>query len=209
MPSRVTALAFAVLAIEPPVLPAAEPPTNENREASLATRACFAATDAGDAVNACRKALASAEAPGRREALARVLALRLAALERWDEAARAFEDLGRLRPTDAEARLGLAASLLHGLGRPEAALAPLDEAAGLLPDDPRPWIEKGLALAALGRHADAVAAFDEALKRDGSCLESRPAAAAVVEAARHGDSWPQGDHKGRGPETGINDEVSP
>jgi len=45
-------------------------------------------------------------------------------------------------------------------------------------------------LSALGREAEANAAFDEALKLDPGLLERRPAARAVVEAARKAEGWP-------------------
>jgi Flp pilus assembly protein TadD len=96
-----------------------------------------------------------------------------------------------MRPRDAEAKLELAAAWLYGMGRAEDALAPLGAAADLLPDDPRPWIERGIALASLGRLAEAVAAFEEALRRDPSGLEARPAASEVLEAARRGKKWPE------------------
>ena len=167
-----------------------EPRASQGSEADPATKTCLARNDAA-AVDACRKALTLVRTPERREVLTKVLAQKLATLDRWEEASGAFAELVQLRPRDAEARLGLAAAWLYGMGRAEDALAPLTDAADLLPDDPRPWIERGIALAALGRFEEAVAAFEEALRRDPSCLEARPAASEVLEAARHGKTWPE------------------
>jgi Flp pilus assembly protein TadD len=189
-PMHVVILALSLSALAQGASRFAEPLVNQGSEAVLAAKGCLTRSDAGG-VDACRKALSLAQAPERREALARVLAQKLATLERWEEASEAFAEVLRLRPRDAEARLGLAAALLYGMGRAEDALAPIGEAADLLPGDPRPWIERGIALVALGRHAEAVGAFDEALRRDPSCLEARPAASEVLEAARHGRTWPE------------------
>jgi tetratricopeptide (TPR) repeat protein len=190
LPMRVIAFAMSLLALAPGAPVPAQPVASPGPEAAIATKACLARGDAAG-VDACRKALALTQAPERRETLTLVLAQKLATLGRWEEASGVYADVVRLRPRDAEARLGLAAAWLYGMGRAEDALAPLGEAADLLPDDPRPWIERGIALAALGRYAEAVAAFDDATRRDPSCLEARPAASQVLEAARHGSTWPE------------------
>ena len=189
-------LALSLSAFAPVEPRPEEPRASQGSEADTATTACLARSDAA-AVDACRKALTPVRAPERREVLTEVLAKKLATLERWEEASGAFADVVRMRPRDAEAKLGLAAAWLYGMGRAEDALAPLADAADLLPDDPRPWIERGIALAALGRLAEAVAAFEEALRRDPSCLEARPAAAEVLEAARHGKTWPRAEGASR------------
>jgi Flp pilus assembly protein TadD len=183
-------LALSLWALAPAEPRPKEPPASQGSEADTAAKTCLAGSDAV-AVDACRKALALVRTPERREVLAEVLAQKLAALERWEEASGAFAELVRMRPRDAEAKLGLAAAWLYGMGRAEDALAPLADAADLLPDDPRPWIERGIALAALGRFAEAEAAFEEALRRDPSCLEARPAASEVLDAARRGKTWPE------------------
>jgi Flp pilus assembly protein TadD len=183
-------LALSLSALPPVESRVAEPRASQSPEAIAATKTCLARADAAG-VDACRKALALTQVPERRETLTQVLAEKLATLGRWEEASGAFEEVVRMRPRDAEARLGLAAAWLYGMGRAEDALAPLGAAADLLPDDPRPWIERGIALVALGRHAEAVTAFEEALRRDPSCLEARPAASEVLEAARDGKTWPE------------------
>jgi Flp pilus assembly protein TadD len=186
---RVIVLALSLSALAPGES-LAEPAAGQGSEAGQAAKTCLARSDAAG-VDACRKALSLTQVPERRETLALVLAQKLATLERWEEASEAYADVVRLRPRDAEARLGLAAAWLYGMGRAEDSLAPLGDAAEMLPDDPRPWIERGIALASLGRHVEAVAAFDEALRRDASCLETRPAASEVLESARHGKTWPE------------------
>ena len=131
---------------------------------------------AGDAgVTACRQALTVALPAARAAALRRVLAVKLAGLRRWEDA-------------DAQLRLGHA--LLHLAGRPAEAVAPLQEAIRLRPDDTAAHVELGTAFAALGRASEAVAAFEEGARLDPGCLESRPAAQATFDAARRGQRWP-------------------
>lgn len=194
---RLIALALSLSALAPPDPRPKESRPSEGPEAVVAAKTCLARGDAAG-VDACRKALALTQVPERRVTLTQVLAEKLAVLERWEEASEAFAEVVRMRPNDAEAKLGLAAAWLYGMGRAEDALASLGEAADLLPNDPRPWIERGIALAALGRHAEAVAAFEEALRRDPSCLEVRPAASEVLDAARHGKTWPEPEGSSKG-----------
>jgi Flp pilus assembly protein TadD len=191
-------LALSLSALAPVESRPAEPRASQSPEEVLPARMCLTRDDAAG-VDACRRALSLTQAAERRETLTLVLAQKLATLGRWEEASGVFADVARLRPRDAEARMGLAASWLYGMGRAEDALAPLAEAAVLLPDDPRPWIERGIALATLGRHAEAVTAFDEARRRDASCLETRPAASQVLEAARKGKPWPEAEGSSKEP----------
>jgi hypothetical protein len=48
----------------------------------------------------------------------------------------------------------------------------------------------GLALAAARRLAEGAAALEEALRLDPAALDGRPAARAVLDAARQGRPWP-------------------
>ena len=91
---------------------------------------------------------------------------------------------------DAQVYLRLGSALVYGVGRPGEALPWLREAAALTPADPEPWGMLGAALAALHRNAEAAAAFDEAVRRDPSWLDSHPASQAIAEAARKGEAWP-------------------
>ncbi|TMB53751.1 MAG: tetratricopeptide repeat protein, partial [Chloroflexi bacterium] len=93
-------------------------------------------------------------------------------------------------PDRAEAHCRLGWALLFAVDRPEEAIAPLREAARLAPDDPEARLALGIAFNALGREAEANAAFDEALKLDPGLLERRPAARAVLEATRKAQRWP-------------------
>jgi Flp pilus assembly protein TadD len=67
----------------------------------------------------------------------------------------------------------------------------LREAARLRPEDAEAQVLLGDALAQLGRAADAVAAFEQALRLDPKVLDQRPAARAAYDAARRGEKWPK------------------
>lgn len=138
----------------------------------------------------CRAALALGLSPHRAAVVRSVLASKLADRGRWEEVVAVYREAASEPSPGAETYLGLGAALVHGVGRPAEALPPLREAARLAPADPEPWGVLGAALAALGRHAEAAAAFDEAVKRDPSWLESHPASQAIAEAARKGEAWP-------------------
>ena len=139
---------------------------------------------------ACRQAIALGLAPARLDAVRELLARRLVSLERWEELVEHFREGVVLHPDRAEAYYRLGWALLFAVDRPEEAIAPLREAARLAPDDPEARLALGIAFNALGREAEANAAFDEALKLDPGLLERRPAARAVVEAARKAEGWP-------------------
>jgi tetratricopeptide (TPR) repeat protein len=143
-----------------------------------------------EGVAACQQALAVALPAPQAAALRRVLAVKLAGLERWDEAVEAYRDAVRARPSDGEAQLRLGHALLHLAGRPAEAIGPLQEAIRLRPDDAAAHVELGTALAALGRASEAVAAFEEGARLDPGYLASRPAAQATFDAARRGQRWP-------------------
>ncbi len=139
---------------------------------------------------ACRQAIALGLAPARLDAVRELLARRLVSLERWEELVEHFREGVVLHPDRAEAYYRLGWALLFAVDRPEEAIVPLREAARLAQGDAEARLALGIALSALGREAEANAAFDEALKLDPGLLERRPAARAVVEAARKAEGWP-------------------
>ena len=94
------------------------------------------------------------------------------------------------RPGDAEAHRRLGGVLLHGLARPAEAETALREALRLGNAEARTWGDLALALLALGRPPEAVAAFESAIKLDPAYLDGRPGSRAAYEAARAGRSWP-------------------
>jgi tetratricopeptide (TPR) repeat protein len=143
-----------------------------------------------EGVTACQHALAVALPPGPAATLRRVLAVRLAGLRRWDEVVEVYRSAVRARPADDDAQERLGHALLHLRGRPDEAVAPLQEAIRLRPDRASAHAELGTALAARGRASEAVAAFEEAARLDPGYFESRPAAQATFAAARRGQRWP-------------------
>jgi len=152
-------------------------------------RLCLA--EAGEAgIAACRRALEMGLKPARAAVVNGVLATKLAAAGRWDEAASTLEAWCSLAPADAEPRRRLADVLLYGLGRAEQAASRLQEAVRLAPDDAATQGALGVALASAGRYAEALEAFDAALRLDASFFDLRPAARAVSEAARERKPWP-------------------
>jgi Flp pilus assembly protein TadD len=169
--------------------PSSAGPARESSAALQPARQCVdLPKDAG--IAACRAALALGLSPQRAAVVRDVLASKLAALGRWEEVVAVYRDAAREPAADAQVYMRLGSALVHGMGRPEEALPWLREAAGLAPADPEPWGTLGAALAALGRNAEAAAAFDEAVSRDSSWLDSHPASQAIAEAARKGEAWP-------------------
>ena len=163
--------------------------TRDSGAAALPARQCaFLPREAG--IAACRAALALGLSPRRAGVVRDVLAAKLAALERWEEVVAVYREAAAEPDAAAEAYVRLGSALLHGVGRPEEALPWLREAARLAPADPEPWGVLGAALAALGRGAEAVDAFDQAVSRDPSWLDRHPASQAIAEAARKGKAWP-------------------
>jgi len=141
-------------------------------------------------IAACRRALDAGLNPARASRVELTLAARLAKLGHWDEAAEVHRRAVVRRPQDAEAHRRLGAALLHGLGRPAEAESSLREAIRLGAGEARTFADLALALVSLGRYADAVAAFEETLRRDARFLDGRPGARGAYEAARHGQPWP-------------------
>jgi tetratricopeptide (TPR) repeat protein len=155
----------------------------------LAARQCVDLSGE-EGVSACRRALALGLPAARASALRRVLAVKLAGLQRWEEVVEVYRAAARAVPADPEAARRLGSALLHLAGRPAEAVGPLQDAIRLGPGDPLAHAELGVALAALGRAKEAAAAFDEAARLDPGFFESRPAAQAIYEAARRGEGWP-------------------
>jgi tetratricopeptide (TPR) repeat protein len=171
------------------VLLAVPAPAADTAAAVAEARRCWS-TVGEPGIAACRRALEGGLAPSRASRVELTLATRLAGLGRWDEAAEVHRRAIAGRPQDGEAHRRLGAALLHGLGRPSDAEASLREAIRLGAGEARAWGDLALALVALGRLADAVTAFDEALRLDPRFLEGRPGARAAYEAARLGRPWP-------------------
>jgi tetratricopeptide (TPR) repeat protein len=140
--------------------------------------------------NACRAALALGIGPQRRGPLRERLARHLVALEDWDALADHLRESVELDPRDAVATRRLGLTLLLALGEPAEAVAVLQQAVGLAPEDAEARLGLAQALAATGRGAEAAAAFEAALRLDPHVLDGRPAARAAHEAARRGESWP-------------------
>ena len=140
--------------------------------------------------SACRRALVLGLPAAQASALRRVLAVKLAGLQRWEEVVEVYREAARAAPGDPEAARRLGSALLHLAGRPAEAMGPLQDAIRLGPGEPLAHAELGVALAALGRATEATAAFDEAARLDPAFFESRPAAQAIYEAARRGEGWP-------------------
>lgn len=171
------------------LLVAASRPGAETAAARQQARACVSETgEAG--IAACRLALELGLKPERAAVVNGVLATKLAAGQHWEEAATALEEWCRLAPSDPEPRRRLADVLLHGLSRAEDAAARFQEAVQLAPDDAATWGALGVALASARRYAEAIEAFDTALRLDPALFDSRPAARAVAEAARERKAWP-------------------
>jgi tetratricopeptide (TPR) repeat protein len=171
------------------VLLAASAAAADTPAAVAEARRCWS-TVGEPGVAACRRALDAGLMPSRASRVELTLATRLAGLRRWDEAADVHRRAIERRPQDGEAHRRLGAALLHGLGRPSDAEASLREAIRLGNGEARTWGDLALALVALGRFTDAVAAFDEALRLDAKFLEGRPGARAAYDAARQGRPWP-------------------
>ena len=168
----------------------AVPASGADTQAAVAeARRCWS-TVGEPGIAACRRALDLGLLPARASRVELTLATRLAGLRRWDEAADVHRRAIARRPQDGQAHRRLGAALLHGLGRPSEAEAPLREAIRLGAGEARTWGDLALTLGALGRLADAVAAFDAALRLDPKFLAARPGARAAYDAARQGRSWP-------------------
>ena len=172
-----------------PLLLAAPPAPSEAPAARDQARLCLAEPDEAG-IAACRRALQLGLGPSRGAVVSGVLATKLAALERWEEAAAVLQAWCGFAPGDAEPRRRLADVLLFGLGRADEAAARLAEAATLAPTDAPTFGAMGVALASTGRYAEAGEAFDAASRLDPAFFETRPGARAVRDAARQQKPWP-------------------
>jgi tetratricopeptide (TPR) repeat protein len=177
-------LAIVLLAVAAQTAPVAE--TSAAREEA---RQCLE-QPRERAIEACRRALALPLRPARQAVVQRALALNLVAVGREDEALEVYREAARVRPDDADAQLRLGRALLSMAGDAEAALPALTRAVELRPEEPRAHGMLALALGARGRTAEAVGAFEAALRLDPEFFSSRPGARLVYEAARRGEAWP-------------------
>jgi len=143
-----------------------------------------------EGLTACRRAIELGLGPKRLEGVRELVARRLVSLERWEELVEHFREGVALHPESAAAQLRLGSALLFAVNRPEEALAPLQEAARLRTDDVEAQVLLGIALNALGRQQEAVAAFEDAERGDPALADRRPASRAVYEAARKAERWP-------------------
>lgn len=146
--------------------------------------------DREEGAQACRAALALGIGGERRGPVRQILAKHLVALERWSELADLLRENVRLEPGSATAWQRLGLTLLFALNQPVEATSALEEAARLAPGDAPVHMGLGLALHASGRPREAVSALEEALRLDPAVLDARPAARALLEAARRGEPWP-------------------
>jgi len=184
------ALGLALLAAPALAAPPEVPrPRGETPAAREQARLCER-LNLEEGVAACRAALALGIGRDRQGPIRQILAKHLVALERWDELAELLRENVRLEPGNAAAwqRLGLV--LLFALDEPAEAISALEEAARLAPADASVRLGLGLALQAGGRGKEAVEAIEAALRLDPAALEGRPAARALLEAARRDEAWP-------------------
>jgi tetratricopeptide (TPR) repeat protein len=178
-----------------PASPAADPastspaPRAETPAAREQARQCEE-TDGEEAIESCRRALGLGLSPARAEAIRQVLAARLAGLERWPELIALYREGTERRPADAAAWRQLGTALLLAGDEAVEAVAALERAAELASGDPGARIALGVALNSLGRHEEALRAFETALGLDAQALDAQPAAAAAFEASKRGERWP-------------------
>jgi tetratricopeptide (TPR) repeat protein len=139
---------------------------------------------------ACRRALALGLSEPRVGPVRELVARHLVSAERWEELdAHLAEDV-RLYPESAAFQHRLGSNRVFALGRVEEGLASLREAVRLDPGRAEYRAVHALALSAVGRPREAAAEFEEALRLDPDVLSGRPAARAVLQAARRGENWP-------------------
>jgi len=184
----VSALALALFLLATAPGPTAVA-TEGSREAREQARRCER-ENGEEGLEACRTALELGLSPARGRAVRELLARHLVSLERWSELADHYREGVRLDPQDARAWFRLGSTLLFAVDDAPEAVAALGEAARLAPEDAETRVALALALLALGRHAEATAQFDEALRLDSGVLDQRPAARTAREAARSGRGWP-------------------
>jgi Flp pilus assembly protein TadD len=182
-------VAALLLPVTAPAWGQPRPPRGETRAAREQARLCER-KQGKEGLAACRAALSLGLGPEREGPVRELLARHLVQLERWSELADHYREDVRRRPEDATAWHRLGSTLLFALGDAPEAVAALEEAVRLGPDDGGSRVALAIALDAVGRFAEASAAFDEALHLDPGILDGRPAAQAVREAALRGKSWP-------------------
>ena len=153
-------------------------------------RACLSLADDEQAEPWCRLAAADAGSARRASLALLMLGIRLASSGRWDEVVEVYRRRVTLVPEDAGAHRRLGEALLNGTGDPAAALASLDEAVRLDSNDARAHGFRGIALNTLGRHPEAVRAFEDALLAEPSFFTLRPGSRRVLEASQRGERWP-------------------
>ena len=179
----------ALLLLTPGVGAARSTSARETPEAREQARLCER-LDEEAGIAACRAALAAGIGPERRTAVRELLANHLVDLEWWTELGEHYREDVRLDPEDAEAWFRLGSTLLFALDDRAEALAALEEAARLDPEDGMSRSVQAIALHVLGRFEEATAAFNEAERLDPEVLEGRPAARAMRAASRRGEPWP-------------------
>jgi tetratricopeptide (TPR) repeat protein len=138
----------------------------------------------------CREALSLPLSPKRATTMRILLMTKLTSLRRWDELVALCRDDVRARPDDADAHFRLAAALLNSSGAVDEAASELQEAVRLAPDLAPAHGLLGEALNMLGRHVDAVVAFDVAVRLAPDFLDLRPGAREIYEASKRGVPWP-------------------
>ena len=144
----------------------------------------------GTALAACREAVRLGLPEPQRTALRQLFARRLAERERFDELVELYREDAQEHPEQSDVWRRLGTALLFLRADPTGALAALQEAVKLRAEDADTHVLLGVCLNGLGRHPDAVAAFEEALRLDPEAFALRPAARAVFEAAQRGERWP-------------------
>jgi len=161
----------------------------ETAAAREQARLCEALVGA-PSVAACRSAIALGIHEERAVFVRRILARRLASLERFAELVELYREDAARHPLDPSCHLRLGQALLFGLGQAEIAEPSLREAVRLEPAVAWAWAALGTSLQAQGKSSEARSAFEEALQLDEGVLEDRPGTRASYEAARDGTSWP-------------------
>jgi tetratricopeptide (TPR) repeat protein len=102
-------------------------------------------------------------------------------------AAREYEALVAVAPDEGPARFNYG-GVLRRLGRNDAAIAQLEIARDLLPEDPDVFIELGLSYAATGRRTEAIDALERAIALNPDSPEARMHLPGVIEELKRGQS---------------------
>ena len=185
-----TRLALAAVLVLGPVATAAQSTSvRETPEGRAQARLCER-LDEEAGIAACRAALTAGIGPKRQKAVRELLANHLVDLERWVELGEHYRGDLHLDPEDAEAWFRLGSTLLFALDERIEALAALQEAARLDPQNGLTRSVLAIALHVLGRFEEATSQFDQAEQLDPKVFEGRPAALAMRAASRRGKPWP-------------------